>query len=107
MTGAFGELGSLLKQAQQMQRDVERARKELGERSVEGRSPDGSVTVVLSGDRRVTKIEIASDAHARLGKAELENALMAALREGNDKATQLSHEILGKVTGGLNLPGLF
>jgi DNA-binding YbaB/EbfC family protein len=106
MTGAFGELGSLLKQAQQMQRDLQKARDELAKRTVEGVAPDGSVKVVVSGDKRVLKIELAPNATKR-DRAELEAALLAAIKDGQDRAVTLSTEILGKVTGGIHLPGLF
>src|SRR5262249_1719708 len=106
MTGAFGELGSLLKQAQQMQRDLAKAREELSKRTVEGSSPDGLVKVVVSGDKRVLKVELAPNA-AKRDRAELETALLAAIKEGQDRAVALSTEILGKVTGGIHLPGLF
>ena len=106
VTGGFGELGSLLKQAQQMQRDLERAREELKRRTVEGSSSDGSVKVVVTGDKRVTKVEIAPGA-ARRDATQLEQLVLEAVRDGQDKAVALSTEILGKVTGGINLPGLF
>jgi DNA-binding YbaB/EbfC family protein len=107
MTGAFGELGSLLKQAQQMQRELERAREELKRRTVEGRSRDDLVKVVVSGDRRVLEIEIAPAALQHKDAAALEDLILAAVRDGQDKAVAVSAEVLGKVTGGINLPGLF
>ena len=107
MTGSFGELGSLLKQAQQMQRDLDRVREELRTKTVEGTAGGGAVRVLVTGDRQVSKVEIAPELLAKPDKQMLEDLLLAALRDGIAKATRMSNESLGRVTGGINLPGLF
>ena len=106
MSGPFGELGSLLKQAQQMQRDLDKAREELANVSVEGNSGAGAVRVVVTGDRQVTKVEISEETLKHCDKGMLEDLVLAALRDGLEKAGKLSEETLGKITGGLNLPGI-
>jgi hypothetical protein len=107
MTGSFGELGSLLKQAQQMQRDLDKVREELRARTVEGSAGGGAVKVTVTGDRQVTRVEI-SDAIARSGdRAMLEDLVLGALRDGLTKSAKMSAEAFGRVTGGLSLPGLF
>ncbi len=107
MTGSFGELGSLLKQAQEMQRALDKVRNELKSKSVEGSSGGGAVRVFVTGDRQVTKVEISDDALKSASKAELEELLLLALKDGIGKAGRMAEEALGKVTGGVNLPGLF
>lgn len=106
MTGPLGELGGLLKQAQQMQRDLDRAREQLAALSVEGSSGGGAVRVVVTGDRKVTKVEISDEALAQSDKEMLEDLILAAVRDGIEKASKLAEEALGKITGGLNLPGI-
>lgn len=107
MTGSFGELGSLLKQAQQMQRELDRVRNELRARTIEGTAGGGAVRVWVTGDRQVTKVEIAPELFKEGDKARVEELLLGALRDGIGKASRLAEESLGKVTGGVNLPGLF
>jgi hypothetical protein len=107
MTGSFGEIGSLLKQAQQMQRELDRVREELKARTVEGSSGGGAVRVWVTGDRSVTKIEIAPELLAKPEKALLEDLVLAALRDGLGKANKLSTDAFAKITGGLQLPGMF
>ena len=107
MTGSFGEMGSLLKQAQQMQRDLDRVREELRTRTVEGTAGGGAVRVLVSGDRRIGKIEIADEVVAAGDRAALEDLVLAALRDGVDKAAAMAEEAMARVTGGVNLPGLF
>jgi len=106
VTSPFGELGSLLKQAQKMQRDLDKAREELAKVSVEGNAGAGAVRVVVTGDRQVTKVEIAPETLTQCDRELLEDLILAAVRDGIDKAAKLSEETLGKITGGLNLPGL-
>lgn len=107
MSHSFGELGSLLKAAQQMQRDLDKVREDLRNRTVEGLAGGGTVRVLVTGDRQVTKVEIAPELLQRPDKALLEDLLLAALRDAIGKATRMSNESMGKVTGGINLPGLF
>jgi len=105
MSGSFGELGSLLKQAQQMQRDLDRVREELRNMTVEGHAQ--GVRVLVAGDRQIAKVEIAEELLAEGDKAVLEDLLLLALQDGVAKAAKLAEEKMGKVTGGVNLPGLF
>ncbi len=105
MTGSFGEMGSLLKQAQEMQRELDRVRNELRTRTFEGSAGGGVVKVWVTGDRQVTKVEIAKEVIQDGDKALIEEMLLAALRDGIGKATRLAEESLSKVTGGISLGG--
>ncbi len=107
MSQSFGELGSLLKAAQQMQRDLDKVREELKNTTVEGVAGGGAVRVLVTGDRQVTKIDLAPELFAKPDKGLIEDLLLAALRDGIGKASRMSSEQMGKVTGGINLPGLF
>ena len=107
MTGSFGEMGNLLKQAQQMQRELDRVREELRNQVVEGTAGGGAVKVEVSGDRRVLKVELADEVVASGDKSMIEELVLAALRDGIQRAEKLAHDTMGKVTGGTQLPGLF
>jgi DNA-binding YbaB/EbfC family protein len=107
MTGSFGELGSLLKQAQEMQRALDKVRAELRTKTVEGSSGGGAVRVWITGDRQVTKVEITEEAAKSAARAELEELVLLALKDGTAKAAHMADEALAKVTGGVHLPGLF
>lgn len=107
MSGSFGEMGSLLKQAQEMQRELDRVRSELRAKTIEGSAGGGLVRVWVTGDRQVTKLEISPEAFKGGDRAQLEELVLAALRDGIGKASRLAEESLAKVTGGMNLPGLF
>lgn len=107
MSGSLGDMGNLLKQAQNMQRELDRVREELREATVEGTAGGGRVRVVLTGDRRVQKVEISQEAMDAGDREALEDLVCAALRDGMDRAQKLAEESLGQVTGGIQLPGLF
>jgi nucleoid-associated protein EbfC len=107
MSSSFGEFGSLLKQAQEMQRELDRVREELHKTTVEGSAGGGAVRVLVTGDRSVVKVEISPEAMSQGDRSLLEDLLLAALKDGTAKASKLAEEALGKVTGGVRLPGLF
>jgi nucleoid-associated protein EbfC len=106
MSGTFGEMGNLLKQAQEMQRELDRAREELRNSRVDGTAGGGAVRVEVSGEGLVLKVHIKPDV-VRTGEAPmLEDLMLAALRDGLARAHQMREERLARVTGGLNLPGI-
>jgi hypothetical protein len=105
MSGAFGDMGNLLKQAQQMQRELDKAREELKAARVEG-SAGGVVKVEFTGDGQILSVNIAPEAMTG-DAAMLEDLVQAAIRDALARATALKSEIEGKVTGGFDLPGFF
>ena len=106
MSGAMGDMGSLLKQAQLMQRELDRVKTELAEREVEGTSGGRSVVVKVTASRALVSIEITEEARTNNTAAELAELVSMALRAALDEAEEISKEELSKVTGGLDLPGL-
>ena len=104
----FGEMGHLLKQAQEMTRQVERVKKELREKTIEGQAGGGVVRIELSGDRQeVRKVEVSPDV-ARTGDPKLiEDLMLGALQDALRRAEELQKEEIGRITGGMHLPGLF
>ncbi len=104
MSGTFGEMGNLLKQAQEMQRGLERAKKELETVRIEGRAGGDAVRVEVDGNGVVLRVTIHKDAgsDARL----LEEMVLAAVRDAQGRAARQREEKMGKIMGGLPLPGL-
>lgn len=108
MAGAFGEMGNLLKQAQEMQKQLERLREELDRKQVEGSAGGGAVRIRLSGyNKRVLGVDIAPEA-VQSGDAKLlADMVKGALENALSKAEKLTEETLSRATGGIQLPGLF
>ncbi len=107
MNNSSGEFGSLLKQAQRMQQELDLAREQLKRTTVEGVAGGGAVKVVATGDRNVVKVEIAPEILHKADRALLEDLMLAAVRDALSKAAKLSDEAIARVTGGVQLPGLF
>ena len=103
----LGDMGNLLKQAQMMQRELDRVQSELAEARVEGTAGGGAVRVVVTGEGDVAEVEISQDTVEAGDKDMLEDLVLAALRDGLTRASDLRKERMSKVTGGLNLPGMF
>jgi len=99
-------MGNLLRQAQAMQREMDKARAEVSEARMEGTSPGGAVRVEVDGDGMVLAVNI-SDGAELSNREALQKQLLEALRDGLGRAHSFRNERLSKVTGGLNLPGLF
>ncbi|MFH1708597.1 MAG: YbaB/EbfC family nucleoid-associated protein [Planctomycetota bacterium] len=107
-----GNMNQMMKAAQKMQKDMLAAQEALKERFVEGEAGGGMVKVIVNGQKEVIKIVIAADFVLKEMEDEadvrtLEELVIAAIRNGTEKARKLAEESMGQVTGGLNLPGLF
>lgn len=103
--GQFGDMGSLLKQAQLMQKRMADAERALGERVVEG-SAGGVVKVFLSGSLEVKGVKIAKEAVDPDDVEGLEALVEGAVRQAILAAKELKEKEMGKITQGLPLPGL-
>lgn len=107
MTQGFGgDMGSLLKQAQEMQRRVQEAERALAERVVEGSAGGGAVKVSLSGTLDVKAVAIRKDVVDPGEVDALEDLVTAAMRQAVRAALELKATEMAKVTGGMNLPGM-
>jgi DNA-binding YbaB/EbfC family protein len=107
MSGSLGDMGNLLRQAQEMQRELDRVKDDLRNHTVEGTAGGGVVRIELSADRmEVRRVEISPEA-AGADKGMLEDLVLTALRDALRKAEHYANESMSKITGGLNLPGLF
>ncbi|MBI5365354.1 MAG: YbaB/EbfC family nucleoid-associated protein [Planctomycetes bacterium] len=102
--GGFGDMGNLLKQAQQMQRELDRAKEELRTALVTGTSGGGAVRIDATGEGMIVRVAIRPDAAG--DAAMLEDLVLAAARDALTKANELRQERMARVTGGLNLPGI-
>ena len=106
MATGFGDMGSLLKQAQDMQRRVQETKRSLAERELEGTAGGGAVKVVVTGDFEVQSIKIDKAAVDPEDVEALEDLVTVAMRSALQAANKLRETEMAKVTGGMNLPGM-
>ncbi|MCK9282890.1 MAG: YbaB/EbfC family nucleoid-associated protein [Rhodocyclaceae bacterium] len=102
MKGGFGNIGALMKQAQQMQQNMQKAQEELASIEVEGQSGAGAVKVVMTCKHDVRRVSI--DASVMDDKEMLEDLVAAALNDATRRVEAMTQERMGAFTAGLNLP---
>ena len=96
-------IGQLMKQAQEMQANMEKAQAELAALEVEGQSGGGMVKVSVTCKHEVRRVEI-EDSLFDDDKEMLEDLIAAALNDANRKIEATVQERMSSVTGGLQLP---
>lgn len=90
-----------------MQQEMMRAQQELEEREIEATSGGGAVTVKISGKKELTGITISPEVVDPDDIDMLQDLIIAAVNEAMRKADEESSREMSKLTGGLNIPGLF
>ena len=99
-------IGDLQRMAREMQANMEKAQRELGETLIEGRAGGGAVTVVMTGTQDLRSVTIAKDAVDPQDVETLQDLVLAAFNDALTKSKELAAQRLGGLTGGLKLPGL-
>ena len=102
----MSSLGKLMKQAARMQQDVQRVQNELAARTIEATSGGGAVKAVAKCDGTLLSIKIDPAAVNPADVAMLEDLVLSAANQALNQAKEITAQEMGKVTQGLNLPGL-
>lgn len=102
-----GNMNKLMKQVQKMQKDMVKLQDELKERTVEATAGGGVVKVAANGKKQLVSIEIDPEVVDQEDVEMLQDLIIAAANEALQKAEDMVTEEMGKLTGGLNMPGLF
>jgi nucleoid-associated protein EbfC len=103
------DFNQLMKQAQQMQAQMEKAQEELANETVEASAGGGMVTVTATGALEITSIKISPEAIDPDDPDLLADMVVAAVNEAIRSARSLAESKLGSAMGGLGglgLPGL-
>jgi DNA-binding YbaB/EbfC family protein len=103
---SIGGMGNLLKQAQEMQARMAKIQEELGQKTVEGSAGGGMVQVTVNGQFNLVAVKIEPSVINNNEKEMLEDLILAAVNDGMRKARDLVSTEMGKLTGGLKIPGL-
>ena len=106
MARQFGNMGNMMKQAQKLQADMQRLQEELGGQSVEGTAGGGMVKAVVTGKQEVVSVSIEKEVVDPEDVEMLQDLVTAAVNEALRKSRDMVTERMGRLTGGLNIPGL-
>ncbi|MFC1806678.1 YbaB/EbfC family nucleoid-associated protein [Planctomycetota bacterium] len=107
MPRGFSGMGDLVRQAQKMQHKMAEVQASLKERVVEGTAGGGMVTVLVNGQQEVMAVKIDPEVIDPDDPSMLEDLILAATRQAMKKSKDMAQEHMSKVTGGMNLPGMF
>ena len=98
--------GNIMKEAQKLQAQMAALQEEVGKRKVEATAGGGMVTVEANGKQELTAVKIDPEVVNRDDVQMLEDLVLAACNEALRKSRELVQQELGKLTGGLKIPGL-
>ena len=100
-----GGLGNMMKQAQKMQEDMQKAQQEIAQMEVTGQSGGGLVTVTIMGTHECRRVELDPSLMEDDDKEMIEDLVAAALNDAVQRLDATTKERMASVTAGMNLPG--
>lgn len=98
--------GNIMKQAKKMQERMARLQEELAVKTVEASAGGGMVTCVVNGKYELLSLKVEKEVINPDDAEMLQDLIVAAVNEGIRKAQEMAAVEMGKITGGLNIPGL-
>ncbi|WP_094752071.1 YbaB/EbfC family nucleoid-associated protein [Psychromonas sp. CD1] len=101
--GGKGGMGDLMKKAQEMQANMQKAQAEIANTEVVGESGAGLVKITLLGNHNVRKVEI-DDELMTDDKEMLEDLIAAAVNDAVRRIEEVNKNKMGSITGGMELP---
>ena len=99
-------MGQLMKQAQQLQAKMAKMQEELSEKTVEATAGGGMITAVANGRQELVSIHIDQEVIDPDDPEMLQDLVMAAVNDALIRAKDMMNEEMGKLTKGMNIPGL-
>lgn len=96
----------LMAQMRKMQQDMAKAQDELANTVVTGAASGEAVRVEITGDHRVKSVKISKEAVDPEDVETLEDLLVVALNDALKKVEETAQNKMGRLTGGMRIPGL-
>jgi DNA-binding YbaB/EbfC family protein len=100
-------MGNMMKQAQKLQAKMAKLQEELADRSVETSAGGGMVKVTANGRQQILAIVIEREVVDPEDVEMLQDLVMAAVNDALTKSQEMVAAEMGKLTGGMSIPGLF
>ena len=98
--------GNMMKEAQKLQEKMLAMQEEIAKKEVEATAGGGMVTVKVNGKQDILAIKIDPEVINKDDAQMLEDLVLAACNEALRKSRDLVQQELGKLTGGMKIPGL-
>ena len=103
----MGNMGGMMKQMQKVQKEMEKMQKQLEETEVEASVGGGAVTAKTNRKKEILSITIDESVVDPEDVEMLQDLVLAAVNEALRNADEMATEQMNKITGGMNIPGLF
>ena len=98
--------GNLMKEAQRLQQQMQELQEQVAQKKVQATAGGGMVAVEANGRQEIVSIKIDPEVINKDDAQMLEDLVLAACNEALRKARELVQQELGKLTGGMKIPGL-
>lgn len=102
-----GGFGNIMKMAKQAQKQIAQIQEELAEREVEASAGGGMVKAVVNGKQELVSIALEQEVVDPDDVEMLQDLIVAAVNEAMRNCQEMIQQEMSKVTGGMNIPGLF
>ncbi len=102
-----GNMNNMMKQAQKMQQEMLKMQQELEEKVIEASAGGGAVNVKVSGKKQIVEINLSPDVVDPDDIEMLQDLIMVAVNDALNKIDEEAAGKMGKLTGGMSIPGLF
>ena len=99
-------MGGMMKQVQKMQKKMMELQGELEQERVKGSAGGGMITVVANGRQDILEIKIQPDVVDPDDVEMLEDLILAAIHQAQQRAQEMMNKEMGQITGGVQIPGL-
>jgi DNA-binding YbaB/EbfC family protein len=99
-------MGQMMKQAQKLQSKMMKLQEEMAEKTIETTSGGGMIKVVANGKQQIVSIQIEKEVVDPEDVEMLQDLILAAVNDALSKSQEMVSSEMGKLTGGLNIPGL-
>lgn len=102
-----GGMNNLMRQAQQMQKKIQEAQEEIGEQTFEASTGGGVVTAKVNGRQELLDIDIDPEVLDPEDAEMVEEMVTGAVNQAMETAGETMSKEIEKITGGMNIPGMF
>ncbi len=107
MGGMGGNMNNMIKQAQKMQQEMMKMQTEIEATEFEASAGGGVITVKMSGSKQLLAVNIKPEAVDPDDVEMLEDLILTAVNEASKMVDDANNSKMSKLTGGMNIPGLF
>ena len=102
----MNNMNSMMKQAQKLQKKMLKMQEELATKTVEASAGGGMVKVIANGSQKIESITLEKEVVDPEDIEMLQDLILAATNDALNKSKEMVSSQMGKLTGGMNIPGM-